>query len=151
MRGTLGVDAESLDRANLAAHRAGAGDIHDQPPKKPKLANNKAQLGKPSMGTGAHLGVELGVAWCGFWWTGRLAQRARGSSEAERRGQSAREGEAVQNGTGERVRARAVLKKDLGCMAGQRGWGSRRACASARVLVHGGRREGGADRVVPRC
>jgi hypothetical protein len=73
------------------------------------------------------------------------------TGEVERRGQSAREGEAVKNGTGKRVRARAVLKKELGCVAGRRGRGSWRACASARVLVHGGRGEGGADRVVPRC
>jgi hypothetical protein len=41
---------------------------------------------------------------------------------------------------GEEVRVRAVLKKELGCMGGRRGRGSRCACASARVLVHGGAR-----------
>jgi hypothetical protein len=40
-------------------------------------------------------------------------------------------------------------QKEVGCMGGRRGQGSRRACVSACVLVHG-RREGGADRVVPR-
>jgi hypothetical protein len=56
----------------------------------------------------------------------------------------------VQNGMGERVWARAVLKKELGCVGGRRGRGSRHACASARVMVHDGRGEGGADRAVPR-
>jgi hypothetical protein len=56
----------------------------------------------------------------------------------------------VQIGTGERVRARAVLKKELGCVGERHGRGSQRACVSARVLVHGGREEGGADRAVPR-
>jgi hypothetical protein len=36
------------------------------------------------------------------------------------------------------VRARAVLKKELGCVGGRRGRGSQRACASAHALVHGG-------------
>jgi hypothetical protein len=49
------------------------------------------------------------------------------------------------------VRARAVLKKELGCVGGRRGRGSWHACASARALVHGGRGEGGADRRVPQC
>jgi hypothetical protein len=62
----------------------------------------------------------------------------------------AREGEAVRNGTGELVRARAVLKKELGCVGGRRGQGSQRACASARVFVHGRCGEGRADRAVPR-
>jgi hypothetical protein len=98
----------------------------------------------------SHLGAELGVAWRGFWRAGRLARQARFTGEVERRGQSAREGEAVRNGTGERVRARAVLKKELGCVGRRRGRGSRHARVSARVLVHGGRGEGGADRAVPR-
>jgi hypothetical protein len=61
-----------------------------------------------------------------------------------------REGKAVRNGTGERGRARAVLTMELGCVGGRRGRGSRCACASAPVLVHGGCGEGGVDRVVPR-
>jgi hypothetical protein len=56
----------------------------------------------------------------------------------------------VRNGTGKRVQARVVLKKELGCVGGRRGRGSGRACVSACVLVHGGRGEGGADRAVPR-
>jgi hypothetical protein len=49
----------------------------------------------------------------------------------------------MRNGTGERVRARAVLKKEMGCVGGRRGQESRRACARA-----GPRRarEGRADR-----
>jgi hypothetical protein len=35
---------------------------------------------------------------------------------------------------------RAVLKKELGCVGRRRGQGSQCACASARVLVHGGAR-----------
>jgi hypothetical protein len=50
--------------------------------------------------------------------SGGLARRAWVSDDVERRGQSAREGEAVRNETGERVRARAVLKKELGAWAG---------------------------------
>jgi hypothetical protein len=52
VRGTPGAGAGALDWANLAGHHVGAADCHDQPPAKPKLANNEAQLGKPSMGTG---------------------------------------------------------------------------------------------------
>jgi hypothetical protein len=40
------------------------------------------------------------------------------TGEVERRGQSAREGEAVQNGTGKRVRARAMLKRSWGVWQG---------------------------------
>jgi hypothetical protein len=40
------------------------------------------------------------------------------SDEAERRGQSAREGELARNGAGKRVRVRAVLKRELGAWAG---------------------------------
>jgi hypothetical protein len=42
-------------------------------------------------------------------------------------------------------------QKELGCVGGQRGRVTWRTCAGARVLVHGGRGEGGADRGVPRC
>jgi hypothetical protein len=148
-RGTPGAGARALDRGNLAGHRAGAADHHGQPPTKLKLANSEAQLGKPSMGTGASPrgGARGGLARLPA--DGRLARRARVSGEVERRGQSAREGKDVRNGMGKRVRVRAVLKKELGCVGGQRCRGSRRACASARVLVHSGRREGGADRAVP--
>jgi hypothetical protein len=48
------------------------------------------------------------------------------------------------------VLARAVLKKELERVGGRHGWGSQRACVSARVLVHDGRGEGGADRAVLR-
>jgi hypothetical protein len=82
----------------------------------------------------SHLGTELGVAWRGFWRAGRSAARSLNSGEAERREQSAREGELVRNESGEGVRA--VLKRELGCVGRQRGRGSRRACA----LVHGGLR-----------
>ena len=47
-------------------------------------------------------------------------------------------------------RVRAVLKKELGCVGGRCGRGSRRACASARVLSTAGHGEGGTDRAVPR-
>jgi hypothetical protein len=78
-------------------------------------------------------------------WHGRRGSPARPSGVSR-----AREGEAVRNGTGERVRARAVLKKELGCVGGRRGQGSQRACASARVFFHDGCGEGRADRAVPR-
>jgi hypothetical protein len=42
----------ALDWANLDGHRVGAADRHGRPPAKPKLANDEAQLGKPSMGMG---------------------------------------------------------------------------------------------------
>jgi hypothetical protein len=51
-RGTPGTDAGALDYTNLASHRAGTADRHGQTPMKPKLADDKAQLGKLSMGTG---------------------------------------------------------------------------------------------------
>jgi hypothetical protein len=52
-RGTLGTNAGALDRANLVGHRAGTADHHGRTPAKPKLADNKAKLGKLSTGTGA--------------------------------------------------------------------------------------------------
>jgi hypothetical protein len=51
-RGTLGTITGALGRANLAGHRAGAADRHDQTPTKPKLADHIAKLGKLSTGTG---------------------------------------------------------------------------------------------------
>jgi hypothetical protein len=51
-RGTPGTDAEALDRTNLASHHASVANRHGQPPAKPKLADDKAQMGKLSMGTG---------------------------------------------------------------------------------------------------
>jgi hypothetical protein len=51
-RGTLGTNVGALGRANLAGHRAGAADRHGRTPAKPKLADNKAKLGKLSTGTG---------------------------------------------------------------------------------------------------
>jgi hypothetical protein len=61
---------------------------------------------------------------------------ARNSGEAEQREQSAREGKLARNGVGERVRVRAGLKRELGCVGRRRGQGSRCACA----LVHDGLR-----------
>jgi hypothetical protein len=49
----------------------------------------------------SYLGTELGAAWCGFWRIGWPARRAWNSGEAERREQSAREGELARNGAGE--------------------------------------------------
>jgi hypothetical protein len=51
-RGTPGTDAWALDRTNLASHRAGLANHHGQPSVKPKLADDKAQLGKLSVGMG---------------------------------------------------------------------------------------------------
>jgi hypothetical protein len=65
-RGTLGTNAGAVDRANLAGHRADAVDRHDRTPAKPKLADNKAKLGKLSTGTGASCRGGLGVAWHGL-------------------------------------------------------------------------------------
>jgi hypothetical protein len=50
-RGTLGTNARALGQANLAGHRTGAADHHGRTPAKPKLADNKAKLGKLSTGT----------------------------------------------------------------------------------------------------
>ena len=52
-RGTLGTNVRALGRANLIGHYAGAADRHGRTPAKPKLADNKAKLGKRSKGTGA--------------------------------------------------------------------------------------------------
>jgi hypothetical protein len=52
-RGTLGTSVRSMGRANLAGHRAGAVDRHGRTPAEPKLADNRAKLGKLSTGTGA--------------------------------------------------------------------------------------------------
>jgi hypothetical protein len=45
----------------------------------------------------SHLGAELGEAWSGLWRAGWPGTRARVSDGCWRRGQSAREGEAVRN------------------------------------------------------
>jgi hypothetical protein len=48
--GTLGTNADALGRANLAGHRKGATDRHGRTPAEPKLADNRARLGKLSTG-----------------------------------------------------------------------------------------------------
>jgi hypothetical protein len=45
----------------------------------------------------SHLGAELKEAWRGLRWPGRSGTRARVSGGGWRRGQSAREGEAMRN------------------------------------------------------
>jgi hypothetical protein len=45
----------------------------------------------------SHLGEELGEAWRGLWRPGWSGTRARVSDGGSRRGQSARESEAVRN------------------------------------------------------
>jgi hypothetical protein len=69
-RGTPGADTGALNRANLASHCAGAADHHDQPPAKPKLANNETQLGKQSMGTCVSLWGRArgGLTWLPAGW-----------------------------------------------------------------------------------
>jgi hypothetical protein len=52
VRGNSRTDAGALGRTKSAGHRAGAADRHGRTPAKPKLADNKAKLGKLSMGTG---------------------------------------------------------------------------------------------------
>jgi hypothetical protein len=51
-RGNPGTNAGALGRANLAGHRAGVADRHGRTPVKPKLADDKAKLGKLSTRTG---------------------------------------------------------------------------------------------------
>jgi hypothetical protein len=51
-RGNSRTDAGALGRTKSVGHRAGAMDRHGRTPAKPKLADNKAKLGKLSMGTG---------------------------------------------------------------------------------------------------
>jgi hypothetical protein len=65
VRGTLGTNAGALGRANLAGHRAGTVDRHGRTLAKPKLADNKAKLGKLSAGTGVSPRGEArgGLAW----------------------------------------------------------------------------------------
>jgi hypothetical protein len=128
----------------------GAANRHDQPPAKLKLANNKAQLGKPSMGTGASPrgGARGGLAWLpAGWMTGTAGvglRRGRVAWAKRENGRGcAKWDEGASAGAG-------GAKKGAGCVGGRRGRGSRRACASARVLVHGGHGEGRADRAVPR-
>jgi hypothetical protein len=53
----------------------------------------------------SHLGVELGEAWRGLRQDRLLGTRARVSGGVWQRWQSAREGGAMQNEAGERVRA----------------------------------------------
>jgi hypothetical protein len=52
-RGTLGTNARALGRAKLAGHHASAADRHGRTLAEPKLADNKAKLGKLSTGIGA--------------------------------------------------------------------------------------------------
>jgi hypothetical protein len=57
----------------------------------------------------SHVGAELGEAWRGLWRARWSGTRARVFSDVWWRGQSVREGDAVRNEVGERVRALAGL------------------------------------------
>jgi hypothetical protein len=115
-RGTPGDGAKALDRANLVGHRVGAADRHGQPPVKPKLAGDEAQLGKPSMGMGVSPrgGARGGlVRLPAGWMTGTMGAGLR-------RGRAAR---------AERERERDCVKWDGGVSVGaggaQKGAGAR--------------------------
>jgi hypothetical protein len=71
----------------------------------------------------SYLRTVLGTTRRDFWRAGRSAEWPQNSGERERREQSAREGELARNGAGERVRVRAVLKRELGCVGRRRGSG----------------------------
>jgi hypothetical protein len=146
-RGTPGADAGALNRANLVGHRVGAADRHGQPLAKPKLANNKAQLGKPSMGTGVSprgrargslarlpAGWMTGTTGAGHW-QGRAAwaerERERGCVNWDERASAGVDG----------------AQKEAG-VCGRATWPGISACM--RLLVHVGRGEGRAHRAVPR-
>jgi hypothetical protein len=51
-RGTLGTNARELDRAKSDGHRASTTDRHGRAPAMPKLAKQRAKLGKLSTGKG---------------------------------------------------------------------------------------------------
>jgi hypothetical protein len=129
----------------LSGHRAGlswldiawgAASRHSRNPVRPNWLRSGANKENEARGRMSHLRTELGVAWRDLWRVGWPARRERNSSEAERREQCAREDELAQNEVGERVRVRAVLKRELGCVGRRRGRESRCACA----LVHDGSR-----------
>jgi hypothetical protein len=131
--GALWANVEALDGVGLAEHRANTASKRGRTPARPNWLHVGVNKENQAREQTSHLEAKLGVAWRGSWWIGWPARRARNSGEAERRDQSAREGELARNGAGERVQVRAVLKRELGCVGRRRGRGSQRACA----LVHG--------------
>jgi hypothetical protein len=93
--GALWTYAGALDKIGLAGHRAGAASKHDRTSARPNWLKAGENRKNEARGRVSHLGTELGVAWRGLRRARRPARRARVSGEAERRGQSAREGGAV--------------------------------------------------------
>jgi hypothetical protein len=100
-RGDTGTYTGALDRAKLASHRAGAVDRHGRAPAMPKLAEHRAKSRKLGTRKGVSPRGGARVAWRGLWRAGWPGTRTRVSGGVWRRGQSAREGEAVQNEAGE--------------------------------------------------
>jgi hypothetical protein len=93
--GALWAYAGALDRVRLAGHRAGAASKRGRTPARPNWLKAGANRKNQARGQVSHLGTELGVAWHGLRRARRPARRARVSGEAERSGQSAREGGAM--------------------------------------------------------
>jgi hypothetical protein len=99
--GALWGNVRALDGVGLAGHRAGAVSKRGRKPARTNWLQMGANRENQAHERMSHLGAELGVAWRGLRRARRPARRARVSGEAERRGQSARESKAMQNGMGE--------------------------------------------------
>jgi hypothetical protein len=93
--GELWANVGALDGVGLAGHRAGAASKRGRTLARPIWLKAGANRKNQAWERMSHLGAELGVAWHGLRRARRPARRARVSGEAERRGQSAREGGAV--------------------------------------------------------
>ena len=140
-----------LDRAKSAGHRASTADRRGRAPAKVKLDEHRAQIREVGHGD---------KCLTSGWSSGRL-----GAVSSELDGRECRRGSPVASGGEGRARERVrVCEMRRGASAGH--WqgskkGARRVggaswprnlatCVSAHTLVHGGREEGGSDRVGPR-
>jgi hypothetical protein len=98
VRGTSRTKAGAQSRANSASHHTGAANRRGQTPAKPNWPRQSKIERNRAWEHMSHLGTKLGVAWRGFW---RVGWRAQNSGEAERRVESATEGELARNEAGE--------------------------------------------------
>jgi hypothetical protein len=93
--GALWANVGELDGVGLAGHREGTASKCGRTPARPNWLKAGANRENQARERISHLGAELGVAWRDLRRARRPARRAWVSGEAERRGQSSREGRAM--------------------------------------------------------
>jgi hypothetical protein len=97
----LWTNTEALDGVGLAGHRVGTASKRGRTPARPNWLQVGTKRENQAQEQMSRLGAELGFAWRGLQRARRPVRRAWVSGEVERHGQSARESEVVQNGTGD--------------------------------------------------